>query len=84
MAFGKLPIVLQQKVTQRDLDLIGSKEPSGTGVLSVPKSEVLLTCADQVCHLVLSGGLPHAEESVSIKLFGLIVILRILHVGTRH
>lgn len=28
MALGQLPVVLEQEVAQRDLDLVGSKEPS--------------------------------------------------------
>lgn len=75
MAFGQLPIVLQQEVTQCDLDLIGSKESSWAGVLSVSKSDVLLTCADQMHHLVLSRSFPHAQKPVAIELIGLVVVL---------
>lgn len=83
MAFGKLPVVLQQEVAQRDLDLVGSKESSGAGMLPMPKAEVMLTCADQVCYLVLSRVVPHAQKTVAVKLLGIIVVLCILHVGAR-
>lgn len=75
MTFGQLPIVLQQEVTQCDLDLIGSKEPARACVLSVAKAEVLLTGADKVRHLVLSRSFPHAQKPVSIKLIGVLVVL---------
>lgn len=75
MAFGQLPIILQQEVTQCDLDLVGGKEPARACVLSVAKAEVLLTCADQVRHLVLSRSFPHAQKSVSIKLIWVLIVL---------
>lgn len=41
MAFGQLPVILEQQVTQCDLDLVGSKETSWAGMLSVSKSYLL-------------------------------------------
>lgn len=41
MAFGQLPVVLKQQVAQCDLDLVGSKESSWAGVLSVSKSYLI-------------------------------------------
>lgn len=38
VAFGELPVVLEQEVTQRDLDLVGGKESSWACVLSVSKT----------------------------------------------
>lgn len=43
VAFGQLPVVLEQEVTQCDLDLVGSKESSWACVLSVSKTEAWIS-----------------------------------------
>lgn len=59
---GELPVVLEQEVAQQDLDLVGSEEAPGTGVVAVAEPEVLGRRADQLAVVLPPGRPPHPQE----------------------
>ena len=47
LTFGHPPLIFQQEVSQGDLDLVGSKEPSRTGMFLVSESKIVFAGTDK-------------------------------------
>ncbi len=66
----QLPVILDQQVTQRDLDLVGGEEASGTGMLAVSEGEVVRARRYQLSRMLLSLLRAELEEATAVPLIG--------------
>src|SRR5687767_9538731 len=64
-------------MAKRDLDFIGSKEPSRTRMYAMPKSQHIAVCTDQVCLLVLTRRVAHSRKAVCIEIQRIFVVIGI-------
>ena len=78
------PLVVQQQIDNRNLDLIRRKEPSGARVLSVSEPQVVGPRAHQLRHVLFSSRLAHVQEPSAVPFLGFLVHLRAPHVVRRH
>lgn len=77
---GELPVVLEQQMRQRNLDLIGGEEATGASVLTVAEAGVLGAGTDEVRVLLLVGA-AHVEEAVAVVGGRVLVVVCVPHVG---
>lgn len=77
----QLPIILQEHMTQRDLDLIRRKEPPRARMIAMTKAQVVKASADKMGVLVLLRCFPHSQETIAVEFCSLFVVIAIPHVS---
>jgi hypothetical protein len=66
-AWREFPVVLEEEVTEHDLELVSGKESAGARVVAVPEAHVVRTGSDEMGKMLLPRILTHPHKAVRVE-----------------